>query len=106
LNVEPHGGNVPVIHISAKFRKNIDLLEELILFEAELMDLRADPTCAAEGMVLETKRTLETETKACTIIVQKGTLKVIIILQINIQNKIIGRRFCCCRMSIWKNKTN
>ena len=41
LNIEPHGGNVPVIHISAKFRKNIDLLEELILFEAELMDLRA-----------------------------------------------------------------
>ncbi len=48
----------------------------MILFEAELMDLRADPTCAAEGIVLETKRTAENETKACTIIVQKGTLKV------------------------------
>ncbi len=42
LGLESHGGNIPVnnyiqvIHISAKFKKNIDLLEELILFEAEL----------------------------------------------------------------------
>ena len=42
-----------VIHISAKFRKNIDLLEELILFEAEYLNLRQETECRAEGMVLE-----------------------------------------------------
>lgn len=38
--MESQGGNIPVIHISAKFNKNIDLLEELILFETELMELK------------------------------------------------------------------
>ena len=42
-----------VIHISARFRKNIDLLEELILFEAEYLNLRQQMDCKAEGMVLE-----------------------------------------------------
>ena len=41
LAIETRGGNVPVIHISAKMKKNLDLLEELICFEAELMNLRA-----------------------------------------------------------------
>lgn len=76
LNIEPFGGNVPVVHISAKFKRNIDLLEELILFEAELMELKADPQSIAEGMILESKRSTENEAKACTIVVQKGTLKV------------------------------
>ena len=78
-----------VIHISAKFKKNIDLLEELILFEAELMELKAvkdiqnylsvkDPNAPAEGMILESKKSSENEAKAFTVIVQKGTLKVIL----------------------------
>lgn len=75
LELEPYGGNIPVVHISAKFKKNLDLLEELILFEAELMDLRANPNAVAEGIILESKRTTESESKACTIIVQNGTLK-------------------------------
>lgn len=45
--------NKKVIHISAKFKKNIDLLEELILFESEYLDLRENKDCRAEGMVLE-----------------------------------------------------
>ena len=31
-----------VIHISAKYKKNIDFLEELILFESEHLNLRED----------------------------------------------------------------
>lgn len=31
LNIEPRGGNIPVVHISAKTGQNVDLLSELIL---------------------------------------------------------------------------
>lgn len=31
LNIEPKGGNIPVIHISAKTGQNVELLSELIL---------------------------------------------------------------------------
>ena len=44
---------IQVIHISAKFKKNIDLLEELILFESEILNLRESNESEAEGMVLE-----------------------------------------------------
>lgn len=37
LALETYNGNIPVIHISAKYKKNIDLLEELILFESEYL---------------------------------------------------------------------
>jgi len=40
MNLETFGGNVPVIHISAKYGQNIDLLQELILFEIELLNLK------------------------------------------------------------------
>jgi len=53
LALETHGGNIPVIHISAKYKKNIDLLEELILFEADYLGLKEINDCLAEGMILE-----------------------------------------------------
>lgn len=31
LNIEPKGGDIPVIHISAKTGQNVDMLSELIL---------------------------------------------------------------------------
>lgn len=56
LDLECFGGNIPTIHISAKFNKNIDLLEELILFEIDLLDLRENEQCLSEGMVLESRK--------------------------------------------------
>ncbi len=56
VDLESFGGNVPVIHISAKKGTNIDLLEELILFEVELLQLRAKRDCPAEGIVLESRK--------------------------------------------------
>lgn len=53
LALETYQGNIPVIHISAKFKKNIDLLEELILFEAEYLNLKESRKGLSEGMVLE-----------------------------------------------------
>ena len=76
LALETHGGNIPVIHISAKFKRNIDLLEELILFESDYLGLKEVNRCAAEGMVLESTIDAQCDSKYCTVIVQRGTLKV------------------------------
>ena len=35
LNIEPKGGNIPVVHISAKTGQNVDLLSELIIEETK-----------------------------------------------------------------------
>lgn len=56
LDLECFGGNIPTIHISAKYNKNIDLLEELILFESELLNLRENEECLSEGIVLESRK--------------------------------------------------
>ena len=47
LELESFGGNVPVIHISALTGKNVDLLLELINFQADLLKLTADPNINA-----------------------------------------------------------
>jgi len=73
IMIEPAGGNIPVIHISALKGTNIDLLEELILFEAEIRDIRADENRGAEGVVLEAKRAAEVE---CTVVLQQGVVQV------------------------------
>lgn len=73
IMIEPAGGNIPVIHISALKGTNVDLLEELIVFEAEIRDIRADETRGAEGVVLEAKRAAEVE---CTVVIQQGVVEV------------------------------
>ncbi|CAD8076580.1 unnamed protein product [Paramecium sonneborni] len=76
LDLETQGGNIPVVHISAKTGKNIDLLLELIQFQGELLELKADPNVPAQGVVLEARQAELTEERGSTIIVQKGSLKV------------------------------
>ncbi|CAD8054340.1 unnamed protein product [Paramecium sonneborni] len=76
LDLETQGGNIPVVHISAKTGKNIDLLLELIQFQGELLELKADPNVPAQGVVLEARQAELTEERGSTIIVQKGSLKI------------------------------
>ncbi|CAD8132092.1 unnamed protein product [Paramecium pentaurelia] len=76
LDLETQGGNIPVVHISAKTGKNIDLLLELIQFQGELLELKADPQVPAQGVVLEARQAELTEERGSTIIVQKGSLKI------------------------------
>jgi translation initiation factor IF-2 len=62
------------IEVSAVKRTNIDKLEELILLQAELLDLRANPVRTAEGVVIEAK--LERGRGAvATVLIQRGTLR-------------------------------
>lgn len=47
----------------------MDLLQELILFEAELMDLKEEYDTLAEGIVIESRRDEENDEKSCTVII-------------------------------------
>src|SRR5579883_556385 len=53
--VEAMGGEVLDVEVSALKRTNLDRLEEAILLQAELLDLRANPNRPAEGVILEAK---------------------------------------------------
>ncbi|MBN2675742.1 MAG: translation initiation factor IF-2, partial [Alphaproteobacteria bacterium] len=72
--VESLGGDVQCIEISAKSRLNLDKLEEAILLQAEMLDLKASITSRAEGSVVEAKMEKGLGATA-TVLIQKGTLK-------------------------------
>jgi len=75
LVVEQLGGEVLDVEVSALRKTNLDKLEEAILLQAELLDLRANPNRSAEGVVLEAK--LERGRGAvATVLIQRGTLRV------------------------------
>jgi translation initiation factor IF-2 len=68
------GGDVQVVEVSAKTKKNLDGLIEAILVQAEVLDLKANPGRLAEGVVIEAK--LERgRGSVATVLVQRGTLK-------------------------------
>jgi translation initiation factor IF-2 len=73
--VEDMGGDTQVVEISAKKRINLDKLEETILLQAEILELKANPSKPAMGAVVESK--METgRGSVATVLVQSGTLKV------------------------------
>jgi translation initiation factor IF-2 len=73
--VETLGGDVLDIEVSALKKTNLDKLEEAILLQAEILEIRANPDRSAEGVVVEAK--LETGRGAvATVLVQRGTLRV------------------------------
>ncbi|HLZ66852.1 MAG TPA: translation initiation factor IF-2 [Aliidongia sp.] len=75
LVVEGMGGDVLDIEVSALKKTGLDKLEEAILLQAELLDLRANPNRSAEGVIIEAK--LERGRGAvATVLIQRGTLKV------------------------------
>ena len=75
IQVEPMGGDVLCVEVSATEKTNLDKLEEAILLQAELMDLQANPDREAQGVVVEAR--LERGRGAvATVLVQRGTLEV------------------------------
>lgn len=73
--IEEWGGKYQSVEISAKFGKNIDLLLDKILLEADLLELKANPDRNARGVILESKLDRGKGIMA-TVLVQKGTLKI------------------------------
>ncbi len=73
--LEDFGGDVLSVEISAKTRMGLEKLEELILLQAEVLDLRANPNRAAEGVIIEAKLD-RGRGPVGTVLIQRGTLKV------------------------------
>jgi translation initiation factor IF-2 len=67
------GGDVEFVEVSAKQRKNLDKLLEIILTVADLRELKANPDAPAAGTVLES-RVDKGRGPVATILVQNGTL--------------------------------
>ena len=72
--VEELGGETQDVEVSATKRQGLDKLEEAILLQAEILDLRANPDRTAEGSVIES-RLDRGRGPVATVLVQKGTLR-------------------------------
>ena len=75
VQVEEMGGDVQCVEISAKTKMGLDKLEDAILLQAEIMDLKADPDMLASAYVVEAKMEKGLGAVA-TILVRQGTLSV------------------------------
>lgn len=75
LVVEELGGDVLAVDVSAKAKLNLDKLEEAILLQAEVLDLKANPDRLASGAVVEA-RLERGRGSVATFLVQRGTLRV------------------------------
>jgi len=75
VQVEDMGGETQVVEVSATKGTNLDKLEEAILLQAEILDLKANPERSAEGAVIEAKLD-KGRGPVATVLVQRGTLKV------------------------------
>ncbi len=72
---ESYGGDVITVPVSAHTGEGIPQLLEMVLLQADIMDLRADPKAEFEGVVIEAQ--LEKgRGPVATVLVQQGTLKV------------------------------
>jgi translation initiation factor IF-2 len=75
LQPEDWGGKTVFVEVSAKKRLGLDKLLEMILLEAEILELKANPNRSAKGVVLEA-RLDKGRGSVATLLVEKGTLKV------------------------------
>jgi translation initiation factor IF-2 len=75
IPAEDWGGDVVTVPISALKGDNIDELLDMVLLQAEVMELKANPTAVPEAIVIEARMEVGRGPTA-TLIVQKGTLKV------------------------------
>ena len=74
ITSEDWGGEVLCTPVSALKGENIDKLLELVLLQAEIMELKANPKASVEGVIIESQ--LEQGRGATsTVIVRQGTLK-------------------------------
>lgn len=68
------GGNTPFVEVSALTKAGVPHLLEILLLQAELMELKANPNRHAKGNIIESG--LEPGGPTATVLVRKGTLRV------------------------------
>ncbi len=72
---ENWGGTTIYVHVSAKERLGLDELLEMLLLQAEILELQADPYQMAKGTVVEA-RLDKAKGSLATVLIQRGTLHV------------------------------
>ncbi len=72
---EAWGGDTIYVEVSAKKKTGLDTLLEMILLQAEVLELRANPARLAKGTVIEAKLD-RGRGPVATVLVQTGTLRV------------------------------
>lgn len=95
ITSEDWGGETLCTGISALKGTNIPKLLELVLLQAEMMELKANPKGAAEGVIIESRIEVGRGATA-TVIVNKGTLKSGDVL-------VCGPHFCKVRALLNEN---
>ncbi|PQA88832.1 translation initiation factor IF-2 [Hyphococcus luteus] len=73
IQVESMGGDVQDVEVSALKKMNLDALQDAILLQAELLELKANPDRPAEGAVVEA-RLDKGRGAVATFLVERGTL--------------------------------
>ncbi|MBT0665782.1 translation initiation factor IF-2 [Geobacter pelophilus] len=68
------GGDTTMVEVSAKKRLNLEELLEMILLQADVMELKANPNKQAKGTIVEAKLD-KGRGPVATVLVQEGTLK-------------------------------
>jgi translation initiation factor IF-2 len=72
---EQWGGETIFVDVSAKRKQNIDELLEMLLLQAEILELRANPSRRGQGVVIEAELD-KTRGPVATVLVQKGTVRI------------------------------
>ena len=72
---EEWGGDTIFVEVSAKKRINLPTLLEMVLLQADVLELKANPDKAARGTIVEAKLD-KGRGPVATVLVQEGTLKV------------------------------
>src|SRR3989338_4682986 len=75
LTPEEWGGKTITVGVSAKTGEGIDSLLEMLLLEAELLELKANPERAATGVIIEAELS-KGKGPVATVLVSNGTLKI------------------------------
>jgi len=75
LVVESMGGDIQDVEVSATEKTNLDALQEAIVLQAEILELKANPVREAQGIVVEA-RLDKGRGSVATVLVQRGTLNV------------------------------
>ena len=74
LLAEDWGGKTIIVGVSAKTGEGIDTLLEMILLEAQMLELKANPDRLAKGIVIEARMS-KGRGPVATLLVQNGTLR-------------------------------
>ncbi|MFQ6008561.1 MAG: translation initiation factor IF-2 [Candidatus Zixiibacteriota bacterium] len=75
LVAEEWGGKTIMVEVSAKTGEGVDKLLEMILLQAEIMDLKADPSIRGHGVVVDA-RLERGRGPIATVLIQKGVCKI------------------------------